>query len=354
MGLIASILVLSFLIFFHELGHFLAARLFGVKVETFSIGFGKKLVIWRSERTEYCLSAIPLGGYVKMKGQDDFDPLKRNLESDSYTVQSPWKRIVILAAGPFANFLLAFFLYIAVGLLGHQELAPVVGKVQENSPAMQAGLREGDRIVRIAGQEVQTWSGMSALIQESQGQLLLEILRDGTGQMLTLTPKTMETQNIFRETIQKRMIGIGPLGETITIHEGFFESIHYAWIKTVEASALIVQSVQKLISGVVPASEIGGVVSIVSLTSEASGMGIAILFAFTALISVNLGVLNLLPIPALDGGHILFTLYEMFIGRPPTEKTLYRLTLGGWAILFSLMGLGLYNDIIRLTTGTLP
>ncbi len=348
MGIIIGLLVLSFLIFFHELGHFLAARFFGVKVERFSIGFGKVLFKKNWAGTEWAVSAIPLGGYVKMKGQDDLDPLKKSSDPDSYNAKKPWQRIIILLAGPFANFLLAFILYLAVALIGFNELAPKIGKVLPNSPAAQAGLREGDVVLAINGKKVATWRELSQLIQNSGGKIVLKVKREGKIKSIEIEPKIMKTKNIFGEEIEKPMIGIAPAPEFVKVRYSFLEGLKVAWQKTVEAGSMILQGIQKMIEGVVPAKEIGGVISIMDITAKASQAGIVALLSFTALISVNLGILNLLPIPALDGGHIVFNLYEWVTKKAPSEEVLYRLTLAGWIFLISLMGFGLYNDINRL------
>jgi regulator of sigma E protease len=153
---------------------------------------------------------------------------------------------------------------------------------------------------------------------------------------------------MFGEDIKKRMIGITPKGEVVTIYHTGLDAVVFAYDKTVESSMLIIKGIQKLIEGVVPTSEVGGVISIMQVTSKASEVGIVALFTLTALISVNLGVLNLLPIPALDGGHIIFNLYEMITKRIPSVDVVYRLTIMGWVLLLALMALGLYNDINRL------
>jgi regulator of sigma E protease len=351
MGLVVSILVLSFLIFFHELGHFLAARLFGVKVEVFSIGFGKAIAKRQWGETEYRIATIPLGGYVKMKGQDDTNPLGRSGEADAYDSKPPWQRMVILSAGPFANFLLAFLLFIIVAIGGMKALAPTIGGVMESSPAAQAGLQEGDRIVEINGTPIKSWDAISTHIEKSPERIELLIDRDREGMRLAITPRMMAGQNIFGESEQRRMIGISPAGETVMLTHGPIEALAVGWEKTLWASTLIFQSVIKLVSGVISPDNVGGVISIVQFTSEASAIGFMALLTFTALISVNLGVLNLLPIPALDGGHLIFTLYEQIRGKPPAEKVFYHMTVIGWGILLSLMMLGLYNDINRLTSG---
>ena len=350
MGLIVSILVLSFLIFFHELGHFLAARMFGVTVEVFSIGFGKKLFCKKYGKTNYCLSAIPLGGYVQMKGQDDLDPLKRSNDEDSYNAKKPWQRIIILLAGPFANFLLAFILYLAIAFMGVKELAPVIGKVAPDSPAQKAHLQPKDKIIQINGMDIKTWRDLSEAIKNSQGPLIFTIQRGDKIKIIKVTPKVTDLKNIFGESVKRRAVGIIPSGDTVTLHLNFIQSIKYAYDKTIEASYLIVKGLQKLIEGIVPLNQMGGVISIVQVTSQAASVGITALFGLTALISVNLGVLNLLPIPALDGGHIIFNLYEMIFKKPPNEEILYKLTVGGWILLLSLMLFTVYNDILRIAT----
>jgi regulator of sigma E protease len=351
MGLFTALLVLSFLIFFHELGHFLAARFFGVHVEVFSIGFGKKVFKKVVGKTEYCLSVIPLGGYVRMKGQDDSDPTQVSFDSDSYTVKKPWQRIVILFAGPFANFLLAFLLYIAVGAMGVSKFTPVIGQITENSPALHAGIQPNDRIVMINGAIIQTWDEVSQTIQKSSGTLQIKVERQGLVHTLHVDPKMNAYKNLFGETNYKRMVGIAPKGETITIHYSPSELLGYAWTQTLEASLFTLKSLQKLIEGVVPMKEMGGIISIVKVTSDASHAGLSALFILTALISVNLGVFNLLPIPALDGGHILFNAYEQITRKKPSDKVLTSLTMAGWSLLLCLMLLTIYNDIGRLFHG---
>lgn len=352
MSIIIALLILSFLVFFHELGHFVVARICGVKVEVFSIGFGKKLLSWRIGQTQYALSAIPLGGYVKLKGQDDSNPKLKNYEIDSYLAKSPWQRIAILLAGPFFNIFLAFLLYVAVGLLGKVSLLPVVGEVKENYPAAMAGIKRGDVIVAINGKDIKTWEELDSMIIESQGELKLELQR-GQGALKTnlsvyVLPVEQESQNMFRESIIRKVIGVTSAGAVGVVHYKGLDSIIFGIDESMRASTLIAQSIIKLISGVVPSSEIGGVVSIVSIIGLASQEEMTRLLWLIALISVNLGILNLLPIPALDGGHILFNLYEVIMRKAPSENMAYYLTLCGWAVLLGLMLLGLYNDIFRL------
>ena len=352
MGILISLLVLSFLIFFHELGHFIAARMMGVQVDVFSIGFGKKLYSKMIGKTEWSISSIPLGGYVKMKGQDDSDPSKVSYDDDSYNTKKPWQRIIILLAGPFANFLLAFLLYLAIATIGVPKLLPTVGNVGENTPALQAGLQKGDRILAINLSPVEYWEDIGKLINKASAGTLHVLIKRGKQNIdLEITPKEIEDKNVFEEPIHRKIIGISPLGDRIEVTYGLTGGISYAWGETKKASVLIFKSVQKLITGDVGADKLGGVITIVDITAQASSAGIVALLFFTALISVNLGVLNLLPIPALDGGHIMFNLYEMIRGKAPSEAVLYRLTVGGWAILFGLMFLGLYNDINRLIGG---
>lgn len=348
MGTITFLIVLSILVFVHELGHFTVARLLGVKVYLFSIGFGKRLFTKRYKGTDWSISLIPLGGYVKMKGQEDLNPALVNNDQDSYNTKTPLQRILILLAGPFANFLLAFVLYIMIGFLGNTAISPTIGKVIKNSPASIAGLQINDKIVEINDIKIKTWNDLSNIIKNSQGDVTFFIKRDEKMITRTLYPKLGDSVNMFKEKIKKKMVGIAPAPKLVKIYYSPLNDISFAYDKTIKASKTIFLGIQKLLQGVVPSSQIGGIISIGTVISDASASSFVALLTIMALVSVNLGVLNLLPIPALDGGHIVFNLYEMITGLKPQEKVLINLTIAGWVILLGLMGLGLYNDINRL------
>lgn len=348
MSFLVSLIVISALIFFHELGHYFAARAMGVYVEVFSIGFGRKVASFKRWGTEWKLAIIPLGGYVKMKGQDDSDPTKKSYDEDSYNVKTPSQKIFILLAGPLANFVLAFVLYFVIAIGGPNILSPVIGTVVKDSPAFAAGLETNDTIRSINGSPITTWKGMAEVIETSEGSLNIEVERAGYIHFITLSPKITQSTNMFNEVIEKKMIGIGSAGVSHKLDLSVGETLSYATEQTVFASTLIFTGLKKLLVGEVPANELGGIISIVKLTSDATDAGWMSVLFFAALISVNLGVLNLLPIPALDGGHIMFNLYELIFRREVNEEIMVKLTIAGWVILFSLMGLGLYNDINRL------
>ena len=351
MGFLISLGVLSFLIFFHELGHFLVARFFKVKVEVFSIGFGTTILKKVVGDTEYRLSLIPLGGYVKMKGQDDFNPTSSSNDSDSYNSKSPLQRIGILLGGPVFNFILAFFLFIIISFVGFQTLSPTIGKLQTDMPAIESGLQENDLVLSINGADIRSWKELSKEIKATEDNLLFRVQRENEVLDILITPKVTEAKNIFGETIQQRMVGISPNGEIVNYQLSFLNSIIYGYHETISSTTLIFQSVEKLIIGVVALDQLGGVVSIFEFTAKASETGFVALLFMMALLSVNLGVLNLLPIPALDGGHIIFNLYELIRRKAPSEKVMYSLTVMGWLILIALMGIGLFNDFNRLIVG---
>jgi regulator of sigma E protease len=344
--MISAILVLSFLIFFHELGHFLMARLVGVKVEVFSIGFGKKLICKKIGDTNYCLSAIPLGGYVQMKGQDDTNPALKNFDPDSYNSKTPWQRILILLGGPGFNFLLAFLIYLFVALTGWPKLAPVVGNVMKDTPAFHK-LKKGDVIIDVNGVKIKSWDDIPKIVQNSDV-VKLEVKRNSKIIMLTIKPKTIITKNIFNELVKRKIIGIAPSGEIIKIKYSIFEAPIVAWNKFISDATLIFKGIEKLITGAIGLNTLSGPIGIVDVTSKVANMGIVPLLFLTALLSVNLGVLNLLPIPALDGGHIVFNLYEAIFKKEISEEIMIKLTIGGWAILGCLMLIGIYNDLVRI------
>ncbi|GAB6073584.1 RIP metalloprotease RseP [Nautilia lithotrophica] len=347
--MISAIIILSFLIFFHELGHFLMAKLVGVKVEVFSIGFGKKLICKKFGDTNWCLSAIPLGGYVQMKGQDDTNPYLKNSDPDSYNSKTPWQRILILLGGPGFNFLLAFLIYLFIAFTGWTKLAPVIGKTIPDTPAAKV-LKPGDKIVKINGIEIKSWDEISPIIQKSD---ILHLLIERNNRYLSidLKPKIELQKNIFNEEIKRKIVGIIPSGDIVKVHYSPFEAVKVAWDKFVYDSMLIIKGVQKLITGAVGLNTLSGPIGIVDITAKVADYGWQPLLLLAALLSVNLGVLNLLPIPALDGGHIMFNLYEAVFKREVSEEIMVKLTIGGWIILGSLMLIGIYNDLHRLIGG---
>lgn len=372
-----TILAISFLIFFHELGHFLAARSIGVSVTTFSVGFGKTIISKKIGETEYRLSAVPLGGYVSLKGQEDLDPTARSDDADSYNSCSPLGRIWILFAGPFFNIILAFLIYIALGFIGVERLAPVVGKITPDSAAQKFGIKTGDKILAIDGVEIREWDDIAKNIALKE--LDIEILRKNTDEAaqistpnldshsainsaqnnsnstsnystihLKLTPKIGEKENIWREKIQTPLIGISPTGDFITLYHTGASSINFALSETYKASSLIVVGLEKLLSGAVAIKEMGGIVAMTDITTRAVGVSVSVLLYVVALLSVNLGILNLLPVPVLDGGHIAFNLYELIFRRPVSQKLFEKASYVGMALLFALMIFTIINDFLRM------
>lgn len=342
-----TIFVISFLIFFHEFGHFIVAKALKVNVITFSIGFGEKILTYNFKGTQYALSAIPLGGYVQLKGQNDANPKEKNYDADSYNSLSPIKRIAILFAGPFFNLLLAFLLYIWVGFLGVDKLAPVVGKLLPNSAALGSGLMVNDRILKIDGVEIKEWDEIRKQVNLDPINLL--ILRDNKTLNITLTPKISKSKNIFGEDVQIPLIGISPdFEQLVKIKHTGFESLSYAYTETINASKLIYKGLYKLISGVVPIKDMAGIVAMSDITTKVAQIGLVPLLLMTALISVNLGLLNLLPLPVLDGGHIAFNLYEILFKKEVNERVFVALSYCSMVLLLALMAFTVVNDLYRM------
>ena len=344
------IIVLGVLIFFHELGHFLVARLFGVGVEKFSLGFGPRLVGKTIGITDYRISAVPLGGYVKMVGEEpdaQIDPEKIPL---SFTHKHVLKRILIVAAGPAFNLLLAVVIFFAIfQISGTYILAPRIGKVAPGSPAESADLRAGDTIEAIDGQPVASWEEMAEIISGSNGRILnITVLRDAEQRVLSVRANLQTTKNIFGEDVQRYVIGISASGDMQSKELSTGAAITESVIQTYNIAKLTVVSVVKLIQGTVSAKTLGGPIMIAQMAGKQAEAGALNLVFFIALISINLAILNFLPIPVLDGGHLLFFLLELVIGRPVNLKIREIAQQVGIFILLLLMVFVFYNDITRL------
>lgn len=356
MTLLYALVLLGILIFVHELGHFIFAKLMGVKVLKFSLGFGPKVIGKRFGETEYLISAFPLGGYVKMLGEDGIEEIPEEERLRSYNYQPVWKRFFIVFSGPFFNLFFASLLFVLIFMIGFPVLLPQVGEVLPDSPAAKAGLLKGDEIIEIDKRQIHRWDQMTEIIHRNPDrELLLKIKRDDQVIPFRLTPERRDVPNIFGEKKQVGLIGIKPLGTTRIERETLPVAITNGITKTWEISVLTIVSIIKLIQRIIPAETIGGPILIFQMAGQEAAHGPLSFFTFMAIISINLGVLNLLPIPILDGGHIFFLAIEAIRRKPLSEKFIMVAQRVGLAIIITLMVFAFYNDIMRLITGkTIP
>ncbi|MGO9017939.1 MAG: RIP metalloprotease RseP [Syntrophobacteraceae bacterium] len=348
--LLSTAIVLGILIFVHELGHFLVAKRSGVTVLRFSLGFGPKIFGITRGATEYCLSLIPLGGYVKMLGEDSEEELSPSERAGAFSEQSVMKRLAIVVAGPLSNFVLAIILFTFLfAFSGIHELAPEIGSVNPGSPAEQAGLQAGDRVVSIDGRPIATWEDLSETIEKlGSNPLNIRLKRADAEIAVTVTPKIDEVKNLFGETIRRPLIGIAASESTIVRSVNPLAAGYYALVRTYDLSRLFFLTVVKLIERIVPLNTLGGPILIAQMAGKQAQKGVLDLLNFMAFISVNLAVLNLLPIPVLDGGHIFFFLIEAVLGRPLSLKKIAIAQKVGLLALLSLMVVVFYNDLMRL------
>lgn len=352
--LFSFILVLGLLIFVHELGHFLFAKLFGVRVLKFSLGFGPKLVGKVFGDTEYVISAFPLGGFVKMFGENpDEQQITEEDRKGSFAHKPVWQRFMVVLAGPLFNILfsivLFFMVFSFVGIPTSVDTTRI-GKVNENSPAAAAGMQAGDVIVRIDDTATVGWINVLDAVKNSAGEpIRVDVEREGEQLSLEIVPAIDAVKNVFGEEVEKRyMIGIMKADELSYEKSTFFGAIQSAFLQTWMYVTLTVMGFVKIIQQVVPASEIGGPILIAQIAGEQMKAGWLNLIYFMSLLSVNLGILNLLPIPVLDGGHLVFLTIEGVRRKPMNERAQIIAQQVGIGLLATLMIFVFYNDIVRL------
>ncbi|UOS58687.1 RIP metalloprotease RseP [Helicobacter pylori] len=347
---IVAVLMLAFLIFVHELGHFTIARICGVKVEVFSIGFGKKLCFFKLFDTQFALSLIPLGGYVKLKGMDKEEngTNETHQENDSYAQKSPFQKLWILFGGAFFNFLFAILVYFFLALSGEKVLLPVIGDLEKN--ALEAGLLKGDKILSVNHKKIASFREIRSVVAHARGELVLEIERNHQVLEKRLTPKivaVISDSNDPNEMIRYKAIGIKPdMQKTGVVSYSLFQAFEKALSRFKEGVVLIVDSLRRLITGSASVKELSGVVGIVGALSHASSLSMLLLFG--AFLSINLGILNLLPIPALDGAQMLGVVFKNIFKITLPAFMQNALWLAGVGLLVFIMFLGLFNDITRL------
>jgi regulator of sigma E protease len=352
MSILAAILLFGFLIFIHELGHFIFAKMSGVKVLRFSLGFGPKVIGKKIGDTEYLISAVPLGGYVKMLGEEHEDEVENSEKERSYKNQPVIKRASIVFAGPIFNLLTAVVIFFFVFMIGVPTLLPVVGEIMPDTPALKAGLSKGDRIMTIDGKSIRHWGEMTDIIYGSANKALnLEVQRESEIIDISITPESKKVKDIFGEEKEIGIIGVKPSGETIKIKENVYNSVKNAFMRTWEISALTIVAIIKLIQSIIPADTIGGPILIFQLAEKQATAGALNFFTFAAVISINLAILNLLPIPILDGGHLVFLGIEALRKKPLSERAIMIAQRIGLAVIITLMVFAMYNDIFRLISG---
>ncbi len=348
-SILSVIILLGVLIFVHEFGHFLTAKLSGVGVLKFSLGFGPRLVGKKIGETEYQVSVLPLGGYVKLLGESEDDSLSEEDKKRSFAAQRVWKRMLIVVTGPLFNFLLAVVIFTFVHMWGVPVLLPKVGTVQEGAAAFQAGLKKGDTIIAIDGKSVDRWTDMAELISGSGGRVLkMTVRRDGTIKDISVQPTLFKVRDIVGEDEESYKIGITPAMATRTERLNPLLACGEALGQTWTVSKLTLLSVIKIFEGVVSPKTLGGPIMIAQLAGAQAKEGIIPFILFMALLSINLAVLNLFPIPILDGGHLFFYLIEAVTGKEINVKWRERAQQIGFILLILLMVFVVMMDLGRL------
>ncbi|MFC1657967.1 RIP metalloprotease RseP [Candidatus Omnitrophota bacterium] len=347
MSLIIFILVLSLLILVHELGHFIAAKKMGVRVEQFSLGFGPQILSHKIKGTRYLICAIPLGGYVKLAGDT---PEEFQGRPDEYLAKSAGQRAAIVFFGPLLNYVLAFFCFWLIFFAGVPDLACRVGELLDNFGAKEAGVSIGDKILAVDDSQVEVWQDLQGIISKKvEGDIVqLLLLRDNQELEVAVRVKQERMETIWGQTKTVGLIGISPAEEFINVKYGFAGSFFAAGKRLFFLSGLTLKSLFWMVFGRMSLRDsVTGPLGIFYITQEAANLGIIPLIQVVAIISMSLAIFNLLPLPVLDGGHLFFILIEKIRGRRLSTRTEKVVTQIGISIIALLVVFVFYNDLMR-------
>lgn len=335
---VAVLLVFGVLVFFHELGHFFTAKLTGMQVDEFSIGFGPKLISFTRGETRYSLRIIPLGGYNKIAGMDPDD----KASARGFSSKPVWARMLVIITGSLMNFVLpVILLFIAFFVYGLPQFhdQPVIGGVDGQKVAYHAGISVDDKILTVNGKKIASWTEFTEAIKTSGSRnVLLTVDRGGKVLEVSVTPQ-------FDSKAGKPIIGVSP--KLDVEYPGVLKSAQLAVTTPVEVAGLILNGFYQMITGKMPA-DLAGPIGVIDMTTQVAKTGIAALLQFTAFLSINLGIINLFPLPALDGGHIIVLIIEAVRRKPLSGSVLRKVQIVGFALLMSLFLFATIQDVARL------
>jgi len=359
--LIPFLILITVVVFIHEYGHYYFAKKYGVGITDFSIGFGREIFGWKDKSgTRWKICWIPLGGYVKFFGdrnvfsqseqQEIINQYKEEDRKKLFIIKPLYQRSIIVAAGPLANFVLAILIFAIINMFVGKDLTPaIVDEVQDNSPAFIAGMKKSDKIISIDNRKVESILEVSTFINISTSETIeFLVLRNDQKISLLIKPNLVDAKDSLGNSVKKRMIGIRlssinnefqkqPLGPS----EAIYYSVKEVWFVTVTS----LNYLGKMITGSADSSQLAGPIRIAKITGQVAEHGVIPFFSIMAYISISLGLINLFPIPMLDGGHLMFYLIEKIMGRPLRQKTQEGFFRIGLFLLFSLMFFVTFNDL---------
>ncbi len=347
LSLIYFLITLSILVLVHEFGHFIVAKRCGVRVEKFSFGFGPKLFSVKKGYTEYIISAIPLGGYVKMAGDEPGEAITG--KSWEFLSKTIGERFRIIFAGPLLNYILAFLIFSVIFMFGSPTLTTEVGSLLADYPAAKQGIRVADKILSIDGKTVRFWEDMTEIIHKhTDGPMKLAIERDGRTFEMEIHPTVREAKDIFGKPVKLALIGIAPSQRIEKVRYGPVESFYMGFKKLIQLTVITYKAIFSIITGRLSLKEsMTGPIGIFVITGQAAKLGLIYIFHLMGILSASLAIFNVLPFPVLDGGHIIFLALEKLRGKPLSIRTQEVITNIGISFLIMLTVFIFYSDIIK-------